>query len=288
MSISYIIVIIIVILVIYNTLCARNVTPEDLYDGLDAMFTNKYPTVVNIAKNLPLRYKVCFFSYDDRGLAKPYIKEHYISYSSYCDRYPNYDFVFQTSGCNTPPYWCKMFLMQQLMITRPHYDIYAWVDSDTVIGRPNTSVEDILDSNPRKDVYLTTKYIVINTGVMFFRNTPEAARAINYAIDYYKDKKDRCLLPKGKLKGMMGVHCYEQVPMTKYAKGNPNVGIMGNDIVAYIGAPKDVQLGETMPYIIHMNAKPDRARNAAFSVINNYLQYSNPQMLRYRKQPNIL
>ena len=246
-------------ILIFILICYKreNYSMEDLVDMVKILKKPRLKMITNIDKSIKAHYKICFYSYDDRydfNDKDSYIYQHILNFSKYVSLHKNYTFIFDTgdndskiSLDNIPPWWKKIFLMKKLMITHPGYDYYIWVDSDVVIGDITKSIASFIDSNPRYDIYCVQAYLgFINAGIIIFDAfSPLSMKILNNSIEYYYKHKDVCMIdnnPK-KLRGHMGLHCYEQMPLNYFARDYPDqVAILGGNIAPNVCRRKRIDL----------------------------------------------
>lgn len=157
-----------------------------------------------------------------------------------------YTYIFtKECNCSIPhnhnPYWCKMFLVQELLYTNT-YDFVLWMDSDTVFTNFQPDLADILQSY-ESHIYCSTDFgdhYTICAGVFAFRNSTIGKRAIKMITDYYNSKpfQQMCVPDKehnknNKLSGKWAQTCYEQGAMNNilYKYFKPYLTILDSSII---------------------------------------------------------
>jgi hypothetical protein len=102
----------------------------------------------------------------------------------YCEKY-NIDYrFFYGRASERHAQWDKI---QCLIQTLPEYDYVVWMDSDTVFNNFNISLIDLIDRNLNYDGLLCSDvcysegvtHLMVNTGVMIFKNTEWSSRLLN-------------------------------------------------------------------------------------------------------------
>jgi hypothetical protein len=102
----------------------------------------------------------------------------------YCEKY-NIDYKFFLGRLSKRhAQWDKIQCLIQLL---PHYDYVVWMDSDTVFNNFDISLVDFISENKDYDSLfcsdvcyeVNSKHLLVNTGVMIFKNTEWSSDLLN-------------------------------------------------------------------------------------------------------------
>lgn len=105
----------------------------------------------------------------------------------YCNQH-NYKHIFISETYDLPPYWMKVYLIQEFL-SSGQYDGILWLDTDACIHDTTTKLEDIIITgktfyfSPDKPVW--EKPSIFNAGVFFVLNNNIGANIINEWMKCY-------------------------------------------------------------------------------------------------------
>jgi len=128
--------------------------------------------------NLPI-LKICIASLSVGEKYKKIVEPGIITKKVYCKRH-NYFFrededIFDTTR---PPAWSKVKLI--LKCLEEDYDYVVWIDSDTLIQNFRKRIEEFIFSfQGKKDILMTKDFHMLNSGVIFIKNTKWAKDFFN-------------------------------------------------------------------------------------------------------------
>lgn len=90
---------------------------------------------------------------------------------TYCMRH-GYDYIDDESVYDKtrPIAWSKILLISKYL---PKYDYVVWIDADAMIMDLSQKIEDKLQLMKGKDMMVISDWKMINTGVIFVKNTPQ-------------------------------------------------------------------------------------------------------------------
>lgn len=184
--------------------------------------------------------RIAIFSFDTRAPdAFKYIALHNKNISDYA-RAHNYTYVFKDACDGARPhvhnaYWCKFTMIADLLAAG--YDYVLWLDTDTIIRRPEIALAQIARSyasdafmafdSPYHDRYL-------NAGVFIIRNSPAGRKILDEIITLYNTPafQARCVEEDGSLRGKWAQSCYEQGVMNQVMRKHmPHVTILPRTLV---------------------------------------------------------
>ena len=203
----------------------------------------------------------------------------------YCEKY-NIDYrFFYGRASERHAQWDKI---QCLIQTLPEYDYVVWMDSDTVFNNFNISLIDLIDRNLNYDGLLCSDvcysegvtHLMVNTGVMIFKNTEWSSRLLNKVWnsvpDYSLSKLD-----KHSYDGFpheQGKMCEELVkedfkkfkifPSTEF-NSHPNSSNENTFIIHYMGSRQsETHLETFINSVKKINNRLNINENESFNTIN--------------------
>ena len=136
----------------------------------------------------------------------------------YCNN-NNYDYFFFKNYENElelPIYWKKIQLVKEFLETT-QYDYVVWMDSDTIICKPDIRLEQII--LPDKSIYIGNHFPSIishyNAGFFIIQNNHIGRQFLSDCIATYLDSEECLVDGKLSLPGKWSGSCYEQGIMNK-------------------------------------------------------------------------
>lgn len=96
----------------------------------------------------------------------------------YCEK-NGYDFFDEEDVVDTtrPLTWSKIKIIQRHL---PSYDYIVWIDGDTLIMNDKIKLDNLINFDMKeKDIMIAQDYTMINTGVMFIKNTEWTINFLN-------------------------------------------------------------------------------------------------------------
>lgn len=161
---------------------------------------NKTKKNIKIIKNIKKTYAIV--QYDNRKLDKNMEILTKIN-KKYCSLY-NYDHIFITKKYNMPPYWIKVKIVRDLLLTNKYKGI-LWLDTDAVINDFSISLDSI--QLPNKSMYYSYEFaefiienknnlknedkhhFTFNAGVWFVLNDKQGRNIMNDWMLLYNPNK---------------------------------------------------------------------------------------------------
>lgn len=100
----------------------------------------------------------------------------------YCEKHA-YDFFDEEDDVDTtrPLAWSKIKIIQRHL---PSYDYIVWIDGDTLIMNDKIKLDNIITfDTDGKDIMVAQDYTMINTGVIFIKNTEWSRKFLDLIYD---------------------------------------------------------------------------------------------------------
>ena len=202
MKYSYILVLITIIITI---ICIYVTSSHSLYDSsLSSSLKNIYQRHYQ-----PLKIAIITLETRDLKLL-PY---HNKNITDYCKQY-NYDYFFINNYENDlelPIYWKKIQLVKEFLETT-NYDYVIWMDSDTIICKPDIRLEQIV--LPDKSIFIGNHYPLMrhnyNAGFFIIKNNNIGWQFLSDCITTYLERQECKVDGKLSLPGKWSGSCYEQ------------------------------------------------------------------------------
>ena len=138
----------------------------------DILPTTVYPHAFGLIKNTDYKIAACSLAVGDNY--KKIVRYGQKGKKLYCEKY-GYDYfddedVYDTSRA---PAWSKVNLILRYLRHPNAYDYVVWLDADTHIMNRDTSLLQLIKELCKdKDITFAQDWKMINTGVMFIKNTP--------------------------------------------------------------------------------------------------------------------
>ena len=126
-----------------------------------------------------LKIGLCYMSIgDDYKRWTKYSRQNKILY---CEKY-NYTFIEDESiyDSSRPIPWSKIHLILKYL---PDYDYIVWIDADILIMNNTISLESIIDKYISYDIICGTCTRMINTGILFIKNTDFCKQFLKAVFD---------------------------------------------------------------------------------------------------------
>ena len=135
--------------------------------------------------------KICLISLITENLEKEALQSN-INKKKYCQKY-GLDYKFYVGRMSERhPQWDKI---QCLIQNISNYDYVMWMDSDAVFNNFDISIIDIINENHNNDAIFChdpcydgqSKHLMVNTGVMIFKNTDWSSSVLNETWNSVED-----------------------------------------------------------------------------------------------------
>lgn len=135
-----------------------------------------------------LKIAVCYMSIGDEYRKwTTYSRE---NLQLYC-KIHSYPFIEDDSvyDVSKPIPWSKLLLIKKYL---SDYDYIVWIDADILIMNPNVKLENIIDKYPHKDIICGSCPRMINTGMLFVKNTAFSKEFLQAVFDnVYNPEEDQ-------------------------------------------------------------------------------------------------
>lgn len=219
---------------------------------------------------------ICFVTLETRTTLE-YIKIHNETFMNYASRY-NYTYVF-TDKCTSTihhvhnPYWCKIYLLYDLIKTKK-YDYVFWVDSDTCVYNANFNLELYLNTYNSYSIIAShdDSPRTLNAGVFGIKNDDKGIQFLEEWMKYYQSDtfKNKCQKHgSNELNGLWAGICYEQSWLNINASSkmyDKYLLVFPIDIVQNVSK---CQLKDSNVFIIHLTSVNNTFRTNCFNQLIN-------------------
>jgi hypothetical protein len=129
---------------------------------------------------------------------------------NYCNS-NNYHYIFINKNYNLPPYWIKVKLVRDYLISN-NYKGVMWLDTDAVIYNDKIKLEDIINKN--KSFYMSPDNkrwnSPFNAGVFIVLNNDKGKNIMNDWLNLYNQQKWNYINNKWYTTGKWAGETYEQ------------------------------------------------------------------------------
>lgn len=143
--------------------------------------TPMYSHIFGKIKKIKYKIGICTMAIGNNY--KEIVKYGQKTIKKYCDKH-NYGFHDDEDVYDKKrsPAWSKILLLSKYM--KSEYDYLIWIDADTLIMSPNVKIEDIIECHMEgNDILVSQDFKMINTGVIFIKNTEWSRKFINLIYD---------------------------------------------------------------------------------------------------------
>lgn len=270
-------IVIVVALCIYDPLYMEDIQ-YFIYHMLHKPCFSEFISGVSSPKNP----NVLFVTFDTRP-ELPFVELHNESVRRFCKRGGHtYLFLPDSPPKGVHMYWHKLFVVQKALRENPTHDYVFWLDSDTVIAKPDYDMNELFVANPFADIIIardestlsffrlnymtnfTMDVEVLNAGVFIVRNSETGRAFIDDCIHELLKNKEKCYNEStGGLNGFWAGLCYEQGVMNELIKSKyaANTAIVPN----YFFMNTRHCTPEKNTFILHLNGRSEDARKTCFS-----------------------